>query len=67
MWASRPSKLVIVSSIADIAIIPVMAAEGVLMAPLPVWLIGFVFLSAIALAFALDTMKLVLFRYLQMA
>lgn len=44
-----------------------MAAEGVLMAPLPVWLIGFVFLSAIALAFALDTMKLVLFRYLQMA
>lgn len=67
MWASRPSKLVILSSIADIAIIPVMAAEGVLMAPLPLWLIGFVLSSAVALAFALDTIKLVLFRSLQMA
>ena len=67
LWSSRPSLIVILSSIADMVIIPTLAAFGFLMAPLPVKLIAGVFAAAVVLAFALDFVKVALFRLLKMA
>lgn len=66
MWSSRPSPVVILASFADMAIIPTLAALGILMAPIPVGLIASVFAAAVALAFVLDSVKLALFSRLRM-
>jgi H+-transporting ATPase len=67
MWASRPSGIVVASSVVDILVIPLMAWCGILMAPLPLsWIVG-LFGSALVLALVLDLAKVELFRRLQMA
>jgi len=66
IWSSRPSAIMILASIADMLIIPTLAVRGVLMAPLPAAVIGGVFLAAIALAFALDSVKAAIFKRLRM-
>lgn len=67
MWASRPSAIVVASSMADILVIPLMAWRGVLMAPLPISWISGLFGSAVLLAIVLDMVKIELFRRLEMA
>ncbi len=67
MWASRPSTIVVASSVADILVIPFLAWRGILMAPLPLSWIGGLFGSAVALALLLDAAKMELFRRLRMA
>ena len=64
LWSSRPSNIVILSSVADLLIIPTLAVRGVLMAPLPAAIVGGVFVTAIALAFVLDAVKAALFSRL---
>ncbi len=66
MWSSRPSLIVILASIADLVIIPTLAARGILMAPLPVGLIAGVFVAAVLLAFALNFVKVAIFSRLKM-
>jgi H+-transporting ATPase len=66
IWSSRPSLIVILSSIADMLIIPSMAVRGVLMAPLPLRIVGGIFLASFALALALDQVKVALFSRLRM-
>ena len=66
LWSSRPSAIMVLASLADVLIIPSLAVRGVLMAPLPVSVIGGVFLAAIALAFALDGVKAAIFKRLKM-
>ncbi|MDP4006560.1 HAD-IC family P-type ATPase [Methylobacterium sp. NEAU K] len=66
MWASRPSAIVVASSVADILVIPLLAWRGILMAPLPLSWIGGLFGSALVLAFVLDMTKVELFRRLRM-
>lgn len=44
----------IASSIADLAIIPTMAMDGILMAPLPIAVVLGVFAASVALALVLD-------------
>jgi H+-transporting ATPase len=66
LWASRPSTVVILASLADLLIIPTMAATGILMAPLPLGVILGVFAAAIVLALVMDQAKLVVFRHLKM-
>lgn len=48
------------------SIIPAFAAIGFLMTPLPLWLIGVTFLSAVVLALVLDQIKLAIYGRLQM-
>ncbi|PSC02464.1 divalent cation transporter [Alsobacter soli] len=65
MWASRPSAIVLASSLVDVSLIPLMAWHGILMAPLPsAWIVS-LFGSAVALAFILDAAKRTLFRRLE--
>lgn len=67
MWASRPSGIVVASSVVDMLLIPLMAWRGVLMAPLPLSWIGSLFGSALMLALLLDLTKVGLFGRLRMA
>ncbi|MGP0089041.1 MAG: HAD-IC family P-type ATPase [Xanthobacteraceae bacterium] len=66
LWSSRPSLVVVLSSIADMAIIPTLAIEGVLMAPLaPVVVVG-IFAASVMFAFVMDQVKVSLFARLKM-
>ena len=66
LWSSRPSGWVALSSIADVAIISLLATRGFLMTPVPAALVAAVFGAAVVLAFVLDGVKLVVGRSLQM-
>jgi H+-transporting ATPase len=67
MWSSRPGVWVIVSSIADVLIISILAVRGIFMHPLPLAVVGSVLLSAVLFAFFLDLIKVPTFRRLQIA
>jgi len=66
LWSSRPSTLVILCSVADLLIIPAMAVNGVLMAPLPIAVIAGVAIAAIVLSLMLDWVKALIFGWLKM-
>lgn len=66
LWSSRPSRWVVLSSIADLAIITVLASRGWLMSPLPLWLIAAVLTGAAGLALLLDTVKAFVFARLKL-
>jgi len=57
IWSSRPSTIVLVSSIADLLIIPTLAFAGVLMAPLSLSIILGIFAATVVFAFVLDEVK----------
>lgn len=64
--SSKPSAIVLASSIADLLIVPTMAYAGILMAPLSPWIILSVFGAAVVFAFVLDEVKARIFRALDM-
>ncbi len=57
MWRSRPSAWVFASSVADIAIVGVLAVSGTLMTPLPWSLLAAAFGAAAGFAVLLDQVK----------
>jgi Na+/phosphate symporter len=59
--------MVMLSSLADMLIIPGMAMAGLLMTPLAPALVLGLLLAAVVLAFVLDAIKAGLFRRLKMA
>lgn len=66
LWSSRPSRLVVISSIVNILIIGTLALGGILMAPLaPSIAIG-IFAAAVLLALIMDQVKIWLFAYFEM-
>ncbi len=67
IWSSRPGRWLIVSSIADLGLISVLAISGFLMTAIPVGILVGVFVAAIIFAFVLDAVKSVLFRHLAVA
>jgi H+-transporting ATPase len=66
LWSSWPSLIVIASSIADLAIIPTMSLNGILMAPLPIPVVLGVFAASLVLALMLDQVKVAVFGWLRM-
>jgi H+-transporting ATPase len=64
--SSRSRLIVILSPIADVLIVPTLAIRGILMAPLPASVVAGFFVTAIALAFALDVVKVAIFGRLKM-
>ena len=68
IWsAPRPSRWLVLSSVADLMIALTMAGYGWLMRPLPWWVLVSVLVGAFAFAFALDLMKLPVFSRLKIA
>jgi H+-transporting ATPase len=66
LWSTWPSLIVIISSIVDLAIIPTMAVNGMLMAPLPIPVVLGLFAASLALALVLDQVKVAVFSWLRM-
>ena len=64
-WNSAPSKWMLISSIADIAVVSLMSIEGILMAPLPASIVGAVFLACVVYLVALDFVKAPMLRRLK--
>jgi len=62
LWKSRPSIVLMLSSVADIGIALWLATSGALMAPLPPTTIGVVLIGSLGFALVLDTAKIMLAR-----
>ena len=68
LWSfPRPSRWLIFSSVADLLICSILAACGILMAPLPVLVVIGTLAGAVAYAFLADAVKFPLFHRLKMA
>jgi H+-transporting ATPase len=67
LWGSRPSRWLIISSIADILIASSLAVSGFAMTPLPVSLVAGTLAATAAFAFLLDLVKLPVFARLKIA
>jgi H+-transporting ATPase len=64
LWGLRPSRWLILSSVADIAIITILATRGIAMAPLPFTVVASEFAAAILLGLLLNLLKAPVFRRL---
>ena len=66
LWSSRPSLIVMISTGLDFLIIGTLAIGGILMAPLPLPIVGGLFAASVVLAFVMDQVKVWLFTYFKM-
>lgn len=67
LWSSRPSVLVVASSIVDAMIIGTLALGGILMAPITPSIVLGILAAAIVLALVMDQVKIWLFAHFKMA
>ena len=58
MWSSMPSAWVVISSIADVVVVSVLALSGILMEPRPWRVVMAVFVAAAGFALVLDQIKI---------
>jgi H+-transporting ATPase len=66
IWSSIPSRIVLLSSLVDVLLVPGLAIFGILMAPLSPWIVASLFAGAVVFALLLDEVKARLFRVLDM-
>jgi H+-transporting ATPase len=64
LWGLRPTKWLVMSSIADILIISALAVRGIAMAPLPISVIAYEFVGALVFGLVLDSIKIPVFARL---
>ena len=64
LWGTRPSLLLVVSSVADIVIASTLAVGGIAMSPLPVLVVAGTLAAAAAFALVLDLVKVPVFARL---
>ena len=67
VWSSLPGPWLLVSSVIDLSIVSVLAANGILMTALPVAILAGVLAAAAVFCVALDFVKLMLFARLRVA
>ena len=67
LWGLRPSLILVLSSVADILIITMMAIRGIAMAPLAIWVVAFEFAAAIVFGLVLDVVKIPVFACLRIS
>jgi H+-transporting ATPase len=67
LWGLRPSLMLVVSSVADVLIIPMLAIYGIAMAPLPLAVVACEFAAAIAFGLVLDAVKIPVFARLSIS
>jgi H+-transporting ATPase len=63
----RPSLMLVLSSVADVLIIPMLAIYGIAMAPLPLAVVACEFTAAIAFGLVLDVVKIPVFTRLSIS
>jgi H+-transporting ATPase len=64
LWGLRPTKWLVLSSIADVLIISTLAVRGIAMAPLPLSVIACEFAGALVFGLVLDSIKIPVFARL---
>ena len=64
LWGLRPTKWLVLSSMADILIISTLAVRGIAMAPLPISVIACEFAGAVVFGLVLDSIKIPVFAHL---
>ncbi len=67
LWGLRPSVWLVLSSVADVLIIPTMAVLGIAMTPLPLAVVAGEFAVAIAFGLAMDGVKIPVFARLHIS
>jgi hypothetical protein len=67
LWNSRPSVLLVLSSIVDIAIASTLAVVGIAMAPIPLLLVAGTLAAAALFALVLDLVKVPVFAHFGVA
>ena len=65
LWSSRPAPVMVLASACDVTLMGCLAAFGVLMSPLPVWIIGLLLATTLVFTLAMDTIKLAVFARLR--
>jgi H+-transporting ATPase len=67
LWGLRPSLMLVLSSVADVLIIPILAIYGIAMAPLPLAVVACEFAAAIVFGLVLDVVKIPVFARLSIS
>jgi H+-transporting ATPase len=67
IWSSRPSLWLVGSSVVDLLIASTLAACGIAMTPLPLFVVGGTFVAAAVFAFIVDFAKVPMFHRLKLA
>jgi H+-transporting ATPase len=67
LGSSCPGKLLIGSSVIDLLIASTLAIRGIAMAPLPMFVVGAMFVAAVVFAFLLEFAKVPVFNRLKLA
>jgi H+-transporting ATPase len=62
-WSSRPSRWLMISSVADVIVVSLMATRGILMAPIAWGQVGGLLLVVLAFLFVVDGAKIRVFRH----
>jgi H+-transporting ATPase len=61
LWRSRPAPVMLLASLCDLVLVASLAAGGVLMSPLPIKVIAFLFVTTLVFTLAMDSIKLAVF------
>jgi H+-transporting ATPase len=61
LWHSRPAPVMLLASFCDLFLVTVLAAGGILMSPLPIWIIASLVATTVVFSLAMDTIKLAVF------
>jgi H+-transporting ATPase len=67
LWGLRPTRWLVISSVADLLIISALAVRGILMAPLPISVVAAEFVSAVVFGLILNGVKIPVFAYLKIS
>ena len=65
LWRSRPAPIMALASACDVTLMGCFAAFGILMSPLPLWIIGMLIATTLVFTLAMDTIKLAVFAHLR--
>jgi H+-transporting ATPase len=61
LWHSRPAPVMLLASFCDLFLVTAFAAGGILMSPLPIWIIASLVATTVVFSLAMDTIKLAVF------
>jgi H+-transporting ATPase len=61
LWHSRPAPVMLLASCCDLVLVTVFAAGGILMSPLPIWILASLVVTTVVFSLAMDTIKLAVF------
>ncbi len=64
-WRSRPAPVMALASLCDVTLMGCFAAFGILMTPLPLWIIGMLVGTSVVFTLAMDSIKIAVFARLR--